>query len=43
MVKQRVLLLGAHGETGGDILDGLLEDGSYVSILHLHSSNHTTF
>jgi len=29
--KQKVLLLGATGETGGDILNGLLEDGNLVS------------
>ncbi|KAF2175240.1 NAD(P)-binding protein [Zopfia rhizophila CBS 207.26] len=29
MPKARVLLLGATGETGGDILDGLLADGSF--------------
>ncbi|KAF2730569.1 isoflavone reductase family protein, partial [Polyplosphaeria fusca] len=28
MAKQSILLLGATGETGGDILEGLLEDGS---------------
>ena len=31
MAKQRVLLLGAHGETGGTILGGLLEDENFVS------------
>jgi hypothetical protein len=31
MGKHRVLLIGATGETGGDILDGLVEDGSFVS------------
>ena len=30
MAKHRVLLIGATGETGGDILDGLVEDGSFV-------------
>lgn len=30
MTRQNVLLLGAHGETGGDILEGLLEDGNFV-------------
>jgi hypothetical protein len=37
MTKQRVLLLGATGETGGSILEGLLEDSDafvcYSSIL----------
>lgn len=32
MSKQKVLLLGATGETGGDILDGLVEDGTFVSL-----------
>lgn len=32
MSKHKVLLLGATGETGGDVLDGLLEDGDFVSI-----------
>jgi hypothetical protein len=40
MSSQKVLLLGATGETGGDILDGLIEDGSFVSyssdIFHVH-------
>ncbi|KAL1595777.1 hypothetical protein SLS60_009466 [Paraconiothyrium brasiliense] len=27
--KQKVLILGAHGESGGDILNGLLEDGGF--------------
>jgi hypothetical protein len=27
----KLLLLGATGETGGDILNGLVEDGSFVS------------
>jgi uncharacterized protein YbjT (DUF2867 family) len=31
MPKQSVLLLGATGETGKSVLDGLLEDGSFVS------------
>jgi uncharacterized protein YbjT (DUF2867 family) len=31
MVLHKVLLLGATGETGGDILDGLVEDGGFVS------------
>jgi hypothetical protein len=31
MSPQKVLLLGATGETGGDILNGLVEDGSFVS------------
>ncbi|KAJ4300955.1 hypothetical protein N0V90_003044 [Kalmusia sp. IMI 367209] len=39
MVKQKILLLGAHGETGGDILEGLLEDGNFeVSCLVQPSS-----
>ncbi|KAK7184037.1 hypothetical protein DPSP01_001321 [Paraphaeosphaeria sporulosa] len=29
MAKHKVLLLGAHGETGGDILTGLVEDGDF--------------
>lgn len=33
MANQKVLLLGATGETGGDILNGLIEDGSFVSIV----------
>jgi hypothetical protein len=31
MAKHRVLLVGSTGETGGDILDGLIEDDSFVS------------
>jgi hypothetical protein len=31
MVLHKVLLLGATGETGGDILDGLIEAGGFVS------------
>jgi hypothetical protein len=31
MVLHKVLLLGATGETGGDILEGLAEDGEFVS------------
>ena len=31
MVLHKILLLGATGETGGDILDGLVEDGGFVS------------
>ena len=31
MVSHKVLLLGATGETGGDILEGLIEDGGFVS------------
>jgi hypothetical protein len=31
MAKHRVLLVGPTGETGGDILDGLIEDDSFVS------------
>lgn len=30
MAKQKVLLLGATGETGGDIFNGLVEDGNFV-------------
>lgn len=30
MAKDKVLLLGATGETGGDILNGLIEDGNFV-------------
>ena len=33
MSNQRVLLLGATGETGGDILHSLVEDGSFVSCI----------
>ena len=33
MAKHRVLLIGATGETGSDILDGLVEDGSFVSTI----------
>ena len=33
MAKHRVLLIGATGETGGEILDGLVEDGSFVSTI----------
>jgi hypothetical protein len=29
----KVLLLGATGETGSDIVDGLLEDGSFVRFI----------
>ncbi|KAJ7157946.1 hypothetical protein C8R43DRAFT_1095980 [Mycena crocata] len=32
MTKQRVLLLGATGETGGSVLDGLLEDPAYFDV-----------
>ncbi|PVH91335.1 NAD(P)-binding protein [Periconia macrospinosa] len=39
MAKQRVLLLGAHGETGETILEGLLKDGNFeVSALVQPSS-----
>jgi hypothetical protein len=31
MFLHKVLLLGATGETGGDILEGLVEDGEFVS------------
>jgi uncharacterized protein YbjT (DUF2867 family) len=31
MGLHKVLLLGATGETGGDILAGLVEDGGFVS------------
>jgi hypothetical protein len=37
MAKQTVLLLGATGETGGDILAGLIEDGNFVSGWFLYS------
>ena len=30
MARQKVLILGATGQTGGSILDGLLEDGDFV-------------
>lgn len=30
IMAQRVLIHGATGETGGDILDGLIEDGDFV-------------
>ena len=30
MSKTKVLLVGAAGETGGSIANGLLEDGSFV-------------
>jgi uncharacterized protein YbjT (DUF2867 family) len=30
MATQKVLLLGATGETGSDILTGLLEEGGFV-------------
>jgi uncharacterized protein YbjT (DUF2867 family) len=33
MSKHDVLLLGATGETGGDILEGLIEDGNFVRII----------
>ena len=36
MAKHRVLLIGATGETGGDILDGLVEDDSFVSTTPRH-------
>ena len=29
--KQTILLLGATGETGKSVLDGLLEDGGFVN------------
>jgi uncharacterized protein YbjT (DUF2867 family) len=38
MTGQKVLLLGATGETGGDILNGLVEDGSFVSIFNCKHS-----
>jgi hypothetical protein len=31
MALHKVLLLGATGETGGDILEGLIEVGGFVS------------
>jgi hypothetical protein len=31
MRMQKVLLLGATGETGGSILNGLLDSGNFVS------------
>lgn len=37
-MTQKVLLLGATGETGHWILDGLLEDGSFVHP-SFHQSN----
>jgi len=44
MAKQTVLVLGAHGETGGDILEGLLKDGNFVSLANafLHPKLHAT-
>ena len=39
MSKQQVLLLGATGETGRSILEGLLEDGSFVGYLS-HMPDH---
>jgi hypothetical protein len=30
MAKTQVLLVGAAGETGGSIANGLIEDGSFV-------------
>ncbi|KAF2116486.1 hypothetical protein BDV96DRAFT_644921 [Lophiotrema nucula] len=42
MAKHRVLLIGATGETGGDILSGLVEDGSFdISLLIRPSSTNT--
>lgn len=38
MTKQRVLLIGATGNTGKSILNGLLEYGKYVGVPF--SSNH---
>jgi hypothetical protein len=38
MSKTKVLLVGAAGETGGSIANGLLEDGSFVR--HLTHSIH---
>jgi hypothetical protein len=32
MSKHRVLIIGATGETGGDILEGLIEDGTFVGV-----------
>lgn len=37
MTPTTILLLGATGETGGDILDGLLEDGQFVSLSQRNS------
>lgn len=34
-MTQRVLVHGATGETGGEILDGLLTDGSFVGPFNL--------
>jgi hypothetical protein len=31
MSSKNILLIGATGETGRDVLNGLLEDGSFVS------------
>jgi hypothetical protein len=36
MSGHNVLLLGATGETGGDILEGLLEDGTFVGGIFYH-------
>jgi uncharacterized protein YbjT (DUF2867 family) len=36
MAKISILIHGATGETGGDIVEGLLDDGSYVRGLHVH-------
>jgi uncharacterized protein YbjT (DUF2867 family) len=33
-MAHKVLLLGATGETGGDILQGLLNEGGFVSIIY---------
>jgi hypothetical protein len=38
MTKQKVLLVGATGETGGHVLNGLLEDGNLVRL-----SNHIPY
>lgn len=34
MAKTQVLLVGAAGETGGSIANGLIEDGSFVRDSH---------
>ena len=42
MSKQTVLLIGATGETGASILNGLLELGKYVSFfIRNHGQNLT--
>lgn len=39
MAKHTVLLLGATGESGGDILDALVKDGSFVSDYTISQTN----